>query len=732
MRNNLTRFILFSLLSLSVCSVNAQQIIRTLAGTGTFGNGFDGDNGPAIQANLGGLFGVVVDTAGNIYFSDQYNYVIRRINKNGIVKTIAGTGFPGYSGNGGPASAARLGVVQPLVMDQAGNLYVGDAGNKVVRKISTTGIISTIAGDPSILTYGTGDGGPATNAGLGSVSGLAFDASGNLYIADGNTRIRKVTSAGIISTVAGGTIGYSGNGGPATAAAFDGLSDVTFDMNNNMYVVDRNNQVIRKITPAGIVSLFAGTQGSAAFSGDGGPATSCRLSYPICIRFDTSGNLFIADQSNNRIRKINTSGIISTICGSVNGFAGDGGPATAARLSAPNGICFDTRQNLYIIDKGTGTPGGQPWGRRVRQIFHTDTFPLSVSPSAVLCGNTFAIFTAHPRYAYYNYKYEWRRNGVIVGTNSLTYTNTAVHNNDTMTCSIIDTSFGGLSLAQSDTIIMTVLPPHLPEVHVTSTGDTVCAGLSVTFTATSVNGGPSPIYKWYVFNTLRGTGPTFTYIPVTGDIVSCVLVSDDPCAYPDTARVEIPMSTIPSFLPVVIINASPDTVITHWSEIITLFSNVTYGGDSPTYQWYNGHGPIAGATSSSYFQEIYGPDTFYCVMHSNAYCAVPEIDTSNIIYIGVGKLGVDEHASTLSAFGIYPNPNNGHFTLKGVINHSNNDAIHVEIRNALGRSFYDMDLTGRTGNIELPVTLQETTPPGLYFLVIYDGNGKRAIPFTVN
>lgn len=728
MRGTLTKLI--AVLLLCIVSVTGEaQIIRTIAGNGTFGTAFSGDNGPAVSAALGGLFGVCVDTSGNVFFTDQYNYVLRRINKNGILKTVAGTGFPGHTGDGGPATAARLGVVQPVIMDAAGNIYVGDAGSKMVRKISPSGIITTVAGDPSVLTYGTGDGGPATNAGLGSVSDLAIDGAGNLYIADGNTRVRKVNTSGIISTVVGGTIGHSGDGGPATAAAFNGITGVTFDRLGNMYVADLNNSVIRKINAAGIVTHFAGQAGVFNFSGDGGPATTARLNSPLIVRTDTANNVYFSDQGNNRIRKINTAGIISTYAGTVGGYGGDGGAAISAKMSSPGGLCFDRRGNMYIADKGTGVPGSNPWGRRIRQIFKADTFHISVSPSPVLCGNTFATFTAHPSVAFYSFRYQWKRNGIDVGTNSPVYSYPYINNQDTFTCTLIDTANANIIVGYSDTIIMTVLPPILPEVHVTSTGDTVCAGLPITFHGTAVNGGTAPVFRWYRFGTLLWTAPTFTYTPSTGDIITCILTSSDACAHPDTARVDIPLSVIPSFLPEIDVTAYPDTTIHFLSEIITLFTNVTYGGTNPTYQWYNGSGPIAGATSSSYSQEIYHADTFYCVMHSDAFCAVPAIDTSNYVYIGIGKLGINNMSQAHSTFSLYPNPSNGHFTIKGLINDLQRGDVHIEVTNVLGQQLYSR-VVDTHGSVELPVTLTGASP-GMYYLVICDDGGKRVIPFVI-
>lgn len=730
-----TRLKLPGLILLIILSFAAKaQIIRTIVGTGSLGSAYSGDGGQAAVAAIGCPYDVVVDTAGNIYFTDNANHVVKKVRPNGIMSTICGNGVPVYSGDGGPATAASLASPTAIVLDATGNLIVGDATNKVVRKITPAGIISTIAGNHSVSGFG-GDGGPATAAGLGSVSGLAYDAVGNLYIADGNARVRKVNTAGIISTVAGnGGLGYAGNGGPATAASFDGISDVAVDAAGNLYIADRNNYALRKVNSiSGIVTVIAGQGTTASGStGDGGPATAARLNGTAGLMFDAAGYLYLTEQNVNKIRRISPTGIITTYAGSIGaGFSGDGGAPTSAKLSAPAQICFDSRGNTYICDKGSAATSGSPWGRRIRQIFKVDTFHLTVTPSPVLCGNTAATFTAHPTHAYYSYSYKWRVNGVVVGGNAPVYASTTVHNNDTVTCTIVDTMNTGLLLAVSDTIIMTVLPPILPAVNVTHTGDTICAGLPITFTATAVNGGAAPIFRWYVNSVYMWSGSMFSYIPVTGDFVTCVLTSNDPCAYPVTDTFHIALTVIPSYRPNITIHADPDSVLAYWGQIITFFSNLTYGGTGPTFQWCNNHGPIAGATNPTYQQEMYGADTIYCIMHSNFYCAVPDLDTSNIVYIRTGTLDVGDLASQSASFTLYPNPNNGRFTLSGTIHDHRAGSVSVEVKNILGQSVYKTDISHAGTSIEQSIYLGNNIPPGMYYLIASDEHGNRAIPFLV-
>ena len=334
-------------------NINA-QIISTVAGGGNCGNPFYcGDGGQATDAVLYAPYGVACDAAGNLYIADNGNSVVRKINTAGIITTIAGTGTThGYSGDGGQATAAKLFALVSLGLDAIGNLYIADYGNNRIRKVNTLGIITTIVGNGTVGN--SGDGGYSTAAQLSSPTGIAFDTIGNLFVADaGNNRIRMINSAGIISTIAGnGSLGgFSGDGGQATAAKLNYPSNIAFDKAGNMYITDMSNYRIRKVNTAGIITTIAGT-GIQGYSGDGGNATAAELNFPYSIAVDGLDNLFIADDGNNAIRKINPAGIINTIAGNgVRGFSGDGGQATNAELYEPSGVAFDRAGNLFIADE---------------------------------------------------------------------------------------------------------------------------------------------------------------------------------------------------------------------------------------------------------------------------------------------------------------------------------------------------------------------------------------------
>src|SRR5439155_1238793 len=247
----------------------------------------------------------------------------------------AGNSSYGFSGDGGTATSAQLAQPSGIAVDTAGNLYVADTRNQRVRKVTAGGVISTVAGNG---TFGfSGDGGPATSAQLSTPDDVAVDAAGNLYVPDlGGQRVRKVTPSGVISTVAGnGTHGFSGDGGPATSAQlafFSGGSGVAVDVAGNLYISDNGNNRVRKVTADGVISTVAGN-GTFGFSGDEGPATSAQLNFPLGVAVDSAGNLYIADSDNTRRRKVTAGGVISTVAGNgTSGFSGGQGPATSAQL----------------------------------------------------------------------------------------------------------------------------------------------------------------------------------------------------------------------------------------------------------------------------------------------------------------------------------------------------------------------------------------------------------------
>jgi sugar lactone lactonase YvrE len=427
----------------TVIEIAAQDILKGREGAvttiaGTEKGGFSGDGGAATDAQVQFPSGIVLDAKGNLYVADSNNNRVRKVDRDGIITTVAGTGVSGFSGDGGGATAARLDTPVGLAVDGAGNLYIADHGNNRVRRVDAKGVIATVAGSGAA---GPGPGRVATKVELSAPEALAVDGQGNLYVSEFlHARVVKISRTGQLAVVAGtGIAGYSGDGRRAGVAQLSAPAGLAFDSGGNLLIADYGNRVIRKVDPAGVIttipasvkarlhdpvglasrggdlyvadagdarvvrirasgslsvvatrvapayllldgaarldmsdfvdhrikqidvsntgrpgviSLVAGT-GTAGFSGDGGPATKARLNVPYGLAMDARGNLYFSDRENNRVRRVDRHGVITTIAGSgVPGFAGDGGPATAARLNSPVGLAIDAGGNLYVADSG--------------------------------------------------------------------------------------------------------------------------------------------------------------------------------------------------------------------------------------------------------------------------------------------------------------------------------------------------------------------------------------------
>lgn len=352
--------------------------IATIAGNGLLSYGGDGLS--ASLALFSNPSSVAIDAAGNTYIADGSNNVIRKIDSSGRVSTVAGTGSYGYSGDGAAATAAQLNSPQAVAVDAVGNLYIADSNNMVIRKVDSQGKITTVAGNNS-FGY-SGDGGLATAAALGNPISLAINATGELYIVDNaNNVVRKVDGSGKITTVAGsGQPGYSGDDGLATLATLTNPRGLAFDAAGNLYIADSQNNTVRKVDGSGKITTVAGTN-TWGNSGDGGQATAATLGNPTGLAFDVNGNLYIADTDNSVIRRVDGNGLISTVAGNGNGgYSGDGAAALQAMLNSPLGLAFDANGNLYIADAGNNV---------VRQVGGVGALALSgVSDSFTTPANT--------------------------------------------------------------------------------------------------------------------------------------------------------------------------------------------------------------------------------------------------------------------------------------------------------------------------------------------------------
>ena len=366
------------------------NLITTVAGNGV--QAYSGDGGPATNAGVLRPSFINIDSGGAFYIADLSSR-IRKVDTNGIISTVAGNGAVSYSGDGVAATASAVGIPNGVAADGYGNLFVGDTYNYRVREVDAAGYIHTAVGTGiQIVTFG--DGSAATNAGIHSPYGLIMDSVGNLFIADpGNHRIRRVGPDGIIQTVAGVGPnwpfggGYSGDGGAATNASLNMPYGLALDNAGNLYIADNYSHVVRKIDGNGIITTIAGN-GVKGFAGDGVAATNASFSFPRDVKVDLTGNVYISDSGNNRIRRVDTNGIISTVAGTgANAYAGDGGPATNAALNNPTGLALDLAGNLFVADYSNNC---------VRVISLAGTPVLTLSPVNPASAGNYSVVVSNP------------------------------------------------------------------------------------------------------------------------------------------------------------------------------------------------------------------------------------------------------------------------------------------------------------------------------------------------
>jgi hypothetical protein len=520
------------------------QIITTIAGTG--GSTFSGENVSAITAGIPNPGGGKFDKHGNYYFVDGVNsHRVRRITPLGIISSVAGNGMAGFAGDGGPATSARLNGPTGIALDTFGNIYVSDGQNNRIRRIDKlTGVISTVAGT-GVGGFGP-DGVMATASMIWGPSDICIDRLNNIYIADGvNSRVRKISSTGIISTVAGiMTAGYSGDYGPATNAQLGLPSGVAVDDTGNIFIADNGtgSSCIRKVDISGIITTFAGN-GASSYVTDGIPATVAQI-CPNKICCDSVNNLFVSDRYNNRVYKIDVfTNLLTCIAGiGVVGDSGDGGPATSATLNYPSGVAVDACGNLYVPTVGSVSVVGS--GRRIRKVTFNPggigTISIAVTPNDTVCAGTVVTFTATTTGAS-TMGYQWYKNGVAVpgATNATySYTATTVEGGDSVRC--VYTGIDVCSIAGnpgSNVLHIVATPLTMPTIAVSSVASATL-GSVVTVNATVGSAGGSYSIKWYKNSSLFATTsvPTATYIKGTGtDVITARVSSTAATGCYDTA-----------------------------------------------------------------------------------------------------------------------------------------------------------------------------------------------------
>ncbi len=695
-RKILIHTLLLTLLASTGYVAHAQTILRVAGNTSA---GFSGDGGTATTAQLNAPVSVAADKFGNKYISDKSNNRIRKVDSSGIITTFAGTGTAGYLGDGGPASSAQLNTPAGIATDTFGNVYLADQYNHCIRKINLSGVITTCAGRGSAGF--SGDGGAATAAQLQQPEDVTTDAAGNLFIADyGNSRVRKVSVSGIITTIAGiSSMGSSGDGGPATAAMLVPYR-VAVDGIGNVYAAEFWSHRIRQINTAGIINTVVGN-GSAGFAGDGGPATAAVINCPYGIAADRYGALFINDQGNRRIRKVDIWGNINTYGGSGTfGCGGDNGRALSAGLKDVRNVAVNDSGDVFIADITCQTV------RVIKNYNRPPSFTGGASQILDVCQNSspnalwgvlsitdadtgqvvcWSVLASPLHGTLTGFNYFGTTAGSVVAPWPLMYQPTTGYSgNDSFKVQISDGQ-------KADTIVIYVHVNTHPSAGVISGPTGVCLMHTMTLTET-VTGG-----TWSVTNgcaTISSTGLVTGVLPGLDTVWYKVNTScgRDSVSYVISVDPSVDLSGITGM----------DSICP--GDTITL-TDITPGG-----HWASADSTIVRSLGGGVYVGVNGGITTVMYILSNA-CGTDTAFGYNFYVFTAAKCaaGVAPMARVHSSFNVIPNPNTGSFGIQ--FSSPINEPAEVTITDILGRRITTFSMQANTEKL-----LNLDIPAGHYFI----------------
>ena len=612
------------------------------------------------------------DRFDNLYISDYGCSKVRKVNQSGIITTIAGNGSGGFSGDGGPATAAQLAYPCKVAVDNAGNIYIPDAQNHRIRKVNTSGIISTVAGTGA-GGY-SGDGGPATTAQLMLPGSVVADNAGNLYVGDDNHVIRKIATSAIITTFAGnGVWGYTGDGGAATLASM-ALTEgrISKDYNDNIYFVNYQvGNVIRKITNCVTASLS---------------------NQPTNVTLCNSGNAVFSVTATNA-NSYQWQEKIGVVWNNLSNNATYSGTTTNTLAITGANIAMNNYQYRCVVTNSCGSI----YSLIATLIVNTPSAPtINIATAAIsICSGTSTVFTSTVFNGGNAPVYQWNKNGLPVGTNSNIYNDNSLLNADIITCTLTSNSTCATSInANSNSIVMTVNPMLTATIVISASQNNFCFGTTITFNIVSTNGGSSPSYQWKKNGLNVGTNSSiYTNNALqNADVITCNFTSSENCLTANNVVSNaIVMNVTPLVTPVVVISAVKTSLCK--GETASFNALPANGGTTPIFQWKKNGLPVGSNSNSYVYNNILNNDVVTCTLTSNGNCLTSSTASSNIITMRLN-----------------PDP---------IVLLNKTNSICIGNSKVLDAGFFSSYLWNN-GNTNRTLTI---TLPGTYFVKVTDNNG---------